>query len=153
MDGNKILLPYNFTDMDKKALDFIIHTYIKHENVSITVFHAYAPVPDIDVDKSSVMEKISGSLHYLRQQVVEQENRMVEVKQYLVAAGFQDNRVKYLYQPKKKDIAREIIDLARNNKYDTIVLSRSGTVTGFFMPSVFNKVVTTLKQVVVTVIT
>lgn len=153
MDENKILLPYNFTDMDKKALDFVVQTYVKQENVSVTVFHAYSPVPDIEVSKSSVMEKMSSSLHYLRQQVTEQENRMVEIKQYLVNAGFKDSRVNYLYQPKKKDIAREIIQLVKDTGYHTIVLSRSGAVTGFFMPSVFNKIVTTLKHVTVTIIT
>ncbi len=153
MDENKILLPYNFTDMDKKALEFIVQTYVKHENVCVTVFHAYSPVPDIDVNKSSVMEKMSSSLHHLRRQVVEQESRMVEVKQLLVSQGFQDSRVNYLYRPKKKDIAKEIIQLARDEKYHTIVLSRSGTVTGFFMPSVFNKIVTTLKDVTITIIT
>ncbi|CCK79750.1 universal stress protein [Desulfobacula toluolica] len=153
MDENKILLPYNFTDMDKKALEFICRTYVNHDDVSVTVFHAYSPVPDIDVSKSSVMEKMSSNLHYLRRQVIDQESRMIEIKQYLLSEGFKDSRVNYLYLPKKKDIAREIIQLARDERYHTIVLSRSGTVTSFFIPSVFNKVVTTLKNVTITIIT
>lgn len=153
MDENKILFPYNFTDMDKKALDFIVQTYVIHENTKVTVFHAYAPVPELTLDRNSIMERMSSNLHYLRRQVAEQESRMAEVTQRLVDGGFQKNQVNYLYLPKKKDVAGEIITLAREEGYHTIVLSRSGTVIGFFKTSVFNKVVTTLKHVNITVIT
>ena len=153
MDENKILFPYNFTDMDKKALDFIIQTYVRHENVSVTLFHAYAPVPEIILSKNSVMERMSSNLHYLHQQVIEQESRIVEVKQRLLNGGFQNSQVNYLYLPKKRDIADEIIILARDEGYHTIVLNRSGTVTGFFKASVFSKVVARLKHVNITLIT
>ncbi|WP_457551057.1 universal stress protein [Desulfobacula sp.] len=153
MDENKILFPYNFTDMDKKALDFIIQTYVCHENVHITLFHTYAPVPEIIVSRNSVMEKMSTNLHYLRQKVMEQESRMVEVRQHLLNSGFQNSQVDYLYLPKKGDLTRGIIMLARDKGYNTIVLSRAGTVAGFFKTSVSNKVVTTLKDVNITIIT
>jgi hypothetical protein len=153
MDENKILFPYNFTDMDNKALDFIVQTYVMHKNVHITIFHTYARIPEIVLNKNSVMEKMSSNLHYLRQRVIEQENRMVEVKQRMLDSGFQNHQVNYLYLPKKGDLAKEIIILARNEGYHTIVLSRSGTVAGFFKASVFNKVVTTLKHFNITIIT
>ncbi|NOX35187.1 MAG: hypothetical protein GXP56_15910 [Deltaproteobacteria bacterium] len=153
MDKNKILFPYNFTDMDNKALDFIIQTYVQHENSQITLFHAYTPVPEIILNRNSVMEKMSSNLHYLRKQVIEQESKMVEIKQRLLDGGFHSNRVNYLYVPKKRDLAKEIIILARNEGYQTIVLTRSGTIIGFFKASVFNKVVTTLKNINITIIT
>ncbi len=153
MDENKILFPYNFTDMDDKALNFIIHTYVRQENVLVTVFHTYAPIPEIILDRNSVMEKMSSNLHYLRQQILEQESRMVEVKQQLLDGGFEQNQVNYLYLPKKRDLAKEIIILARDEGYQTIILNRSGALSGFFKTSVFNKVVTTLKNVTITIIT
>jgi len=153
MDENKILFPYNFTDMDKKALDFIVQTYAEHKNVRITLFHTYAPIPEIILTRNSVMEKMSTNLHYLRQKVIEQENRMVEVKQRLLDGGFQSSQVDYLYLPKKGDLARAIILLARNQGFHTIVLNRSGAVTGFFKASVFNRVVTTLRHVNITIVT
>ncbi len=152
MDQNKILFPYNFTDMDNKALNFIIQTYVMHENSQVTVFHTYTPVPEMILNRNSVMEKMSSNLHYLRQQVIEQESKMVEVKQRLLDGGFHNNQVNYLYLPKKRDLAKEIIILARDEGYQTIVLTRSGTITGFFKASVFNKVVTALKNVNITII-
>jgi hypothetical protein len=153
MDENKILFPYNFTDMDNKALNFIIHTYVGQENVFVTIFHTYAPIPEIILDRNSVMEKMSSNLHYLRQQILEQESRMVDIKQRLMDGGFQENQVNYLYLPKKRDLAKEIIVLARDEGYQTIVLNRSRALSGFFKTSVFNKVVTTLKNMNITIIT
>lgn len=153
MDENKILFPYNFSDMDKKALKFIVQTYGRQENARVMVFHAYAPIPEIIASKNSVMEKMSSNLHYLRQQVMEQESRMIKVKDRLLEGGFNNSQVNYLYLPKKRDLATEIILLARNEGYHTIVLNRSGAVAGFFKASVFSKVVTTLKNVTVTIVT
>ncbi len=153
MDENKILVPYNFTDMDKKALDFVVQTYAEDKNVHITLFHTYAPVPEMILSKNSVMEKMSNSLHYLRQQVIEQENRLVQVQLHLLDSGFQKNQVDYLFLPKKGDLARGIIVLAKDQGYNTIVLNRIGNVTGFFKASVFNKVVTSLKHINITIIT
>ena len=153
MDENKILVPYNFTDMDKKALDFVVQTYAENKNVRITLFYTYAPVPEMILSKNSVMEKMSHSLHYLRQQVIEQENRLVQVQQHLLDSGFQKNQVDYLFLPKKGDLAKEIIALAKDQGYNTIVLNRTGNVTGFFKASVFNKVVTSLKHINIAIIT
>jgi hypothetical protein len=153
MEQNKILFPYNFTDMDDKALKFIVETYGHKENVLITLFHAYAPVPEIISNKNSIMDKISGNLHYLRQKVVEQESKIIEVRQNLLNEGFLERQIDYLYQPKKKDIANGIIMLARDNHYNTIILNRTGNVMGFFKTSVFNKIITTLKNVNVTIVT
>jgi hypothetical protein len=51
------------------------------------------------------------------------------------------------------DIAREIIQLARDKAYKTIVLNRSGNITGFFKAEVFSRVITSLKDVTITIVT
>ena len=153
MKENKILFPYNFKEMDNKTLEFVIQIYGGHENVKITVFHAYAPIPEIITDKNSVMGNMSANLHYLRQNLIEQENRMKEVRQHFLDQGFHSSQVNYSYLPKKRDLAMEILALARDEAYQTIVLNRSGSVTGFFKASVFNKVVTSLKNVNILIIT
>ena len=152
MDEKKILFPYNFTEKDKRSLDYIIRTYAQCVDLKITIFHAYIPVPEITVNKKSVMGKITSDLHYLSQKLVEQKDNMVEVKKLLVKGGFKDSQVNYLYTPKKRDIANEIIYLAKDGAYNIIILNRSGKVTSFFKASVFNKVVTALKDVTVTIV-
>lgn len=153
MDENKILVPYNFKAMDQKAIDFMIQTYAGNERVQITLFHKYAPIPEIILTRNSVMEKMSDNMHYLRKLVLEQEDRMVDVKQHLLDSGFKNDQVNYIYLPQKGDLASEIILLVRNHGYNTLILNRSGSVTGFFKASVSNKIVTTLKNVNITIIT
>ncbi|MGE0085742.1 MAG: universal stress protein [Desulfococcaceae bacterium] len=141
MDRKKVLIPYNFTPNDEKSLDFAVRRFADDENAEVTLFNAYTPVPDIDVRNSPVMEKMSFNISWLRQKLTEQENGLSQVLEKLVKRGFSGDRVKYLFRPLKKDVARDIIDLIRNENFDFVVLNRSpARITRFFTKSVSEKV-------------
>ena len=149
----KLLLPYNFTRFDQKALDFVISTFGKIEDIEVTVFNAYTPVPEIETAASSVTSKLKGSLTYLSQKITEQETELQMIKQKLVENGFADGLVHTVFQPRKKEDASEIIDLATNNKFDVIVIShKPGKATRFFTGSRYSKVIAALKEVTVCVV-
>ncbi|MBC8390960.1 MAG: hypothetical protein H8E17_00110 [Deltaproteobacteria bacterium] len=88
MTGQKILLPYNFLIYDQKALDFVISTFAYSNDVEITIFNAYTPVPEIDIREAPIMEKLHGNLNYLSQKVKEQEAGLKAAKQKLLQNGF-----------------------------------------------------------------
>lgn len=149
----KLLLPYNFTRFDQKALDFVIRTFGKIEDLEVTVFNAYTPVPEIETDASLVTGKVKGSLTYLSQKIAEQQNELNMIKQKLVESGFADDLVHTVFQPRKKEVASEIIDIATNNKFDIIVIShKPGRATRFFTGSRYSKVISALKEVTVCVV-
>lgn len=149
----KLLLPYNFTGFDQKALDFVINTFGKIKNSEITVFNAYTPIPEIDTAATSITGKLKGSLSYLSQKISEQEAELQTIKQKLVENGFEDDRVQTVFQPRKKEVAAEIIDIAKNNKFDVIVIShKPGRATRFFTGSRYGKVISALKDVTVCVV-
>jgi nucleotide-binding universal stress UspA family protein len=153
MATQKLLLPYHFTRLDQKALNFVINTFGKLENIEVTVFNAYTPIPEIETDATSVTSKLKGSLSYLSQKINENETLLDEVKDELVEGGFSENRVDCIFRPRKKDIASEIIDLATHDKFDIIVLNRRpARVTRFFSGSISHKVVMTLKDVTVCIV-
>ena len=153
MASQKLLLPYNFTHLDQKALDFVINTFLKLENVSVTVFNAYTQTPEIETDAVSITGKLKGSLSYLSQKIKENEAVLNEVKDKLIESGFSEKRVDSIYRPRKKDIATEIIDLVTSNNFDTIVLNRKhARVTRFFSGSISHKVVMNLKDVTVCIV-
>ena len=56
MGTPKILLPYNFTNFDKKALDFVCRTFSDKKEAEITLFNAYTPVPTIKMRGSPIMD-------------------------------------------------------------------------------------------------
>ena len=154
MATQKILLPFNFTMHDQKAVDFVIHTFARNEEAELTIFHAYADVPEIETQDTSVMGKLKGNLSYLSQKITQQESELKTIRQKLVQAGFGEQRMHTIFRPRKKDIATEIIDLAVKDHFNVVVINhRPGKVTRFFTGSVFNKVVTVLKDTTVCIVT
>ena len=153
MATRKLLLPYHFTHLDQKALDFVIDTFGKIEKIAVTVFNVYTPIPEIATEATSVTGKLKGSLSYLSQKIKENEMALHEVKDKLVEGGFPEKQVNCIFRPRKKDIASEIIDLATSDKFNIIVLNRKhARVTRFFSGSISNKVVMTLKDVTVCIV-
>jgi nucleotide-binding universal stress UspA family protein len=154
MASQKILLPYNFTSYDQKALDFVIRTFAQVKDVEITLFNSYTPVPVIEKSDSPVMDKLRGNLTYLSQRIHEQEEGLKVAKRNLLENGFSEDQIHYVFKPRKKDISGEIIDLALNGQYDIVVINRKpGRVTRFFTGSVLNKVASALKNVTICVVT
>ena len=149
----KVLLAYNFTSLDKKALDFATTAFAHIEGVDITVFHAYTPIPDIETQPSVVTGKLKGSLNYLSQKVMQREKDLKSVTEKLSQNGFEADRIHTIFRPRKKDIASEIINLAREANFDVIVLNRKAArVTRFFSGSVSNKVLMTLNNTTVSIV-
>lgn len=153
MSKQKLLLPYNFTRFDQKALDFVINTFAKSKNVEVTVFNAYTPIPEIDTAATSITGKLKGSLSYLSQKISEQEAELENIKQKLIENGFEDGFVHTLFQARKKEVAAEIIDIAMDHRFDVIVIShKPGKATRFFTGSRYHKVISALKDVTVCVV-
>jgi hypothetical protein len=153
MATQKILITYNFTSYDQKALDFVTRTFAHLKDVEVTLLNLYTPVTKIESRESPVMAKFQRNLDYLSQKVKEQEEGLKEARQYLVQNGFTENQVSYLYKPRKKDIVGEIVDIATKDNFNIVVMNRKpGKVTRFFTGSVFNKVVSALKDKTVCIV-
>jgi hypothetical protein len=153
MEVQKILLPYNFTRNDQKALDFVIDNFCGYDSVEITLFNAYTPPPDLEVRGSPIMEKMKGNVGYLSQKISEQKEELEAVAGRLIGSGLVADKVHTIFRPKKKDSAGDIIDMAVAGRFQVVVLNRkAGGVTRFFTGSVFNKVVTALKGKTVCVV-
>jgi len=62
MARQKILIPYNFNASDSKALDFLVNTFSHREDVSITLFNDYTPLPEIVIKGNPELGKMSGGM-------------------------------------------------------------------------------------------
>lgn len=141
MGDHRILLPYNFTPSDEKAVGFLIQRHGMDPDARVTLFHAYTPVPKLEVSDRTVMGRIAGNLTYLRQKNTELEAEIQKVRNRLVEAGFQDESVHCTFKPQEKDVAQEIIDYAREGKFTTIILNRNPTrIKQYFTASISKKV-------------
>ena len=154
MASQKILLPYNFTDMDRKAVEFVINTFGGTKDCSVTLFHMYTPLPKVETDSSTVMGRLSTSMQFLSQQQRDKEDALIEVMAYLQERGFAREQVDYVFRPRSKPLADEIVEAAAAGRYAVIILNcRPYRITRLFIQSVHNKVVTALKDVAVCIVT
>jgi len=154
MAGQKILVPYNFTSYDQKALDFIIRSFAHLKDVEVTLFNTYTPAPKIDVRGSPIMENIKNNVAFLSKKIMEQEEDLKAATKKLSENGFSEDRVQYIFNPRKKDIATEIINLASEYGFNLVVVNhKPGKLSHFFTGNVFSKVVNALKNTIVCVVT
>ena len=154
MANQKILIPYNFTAMDQKALDFAINTFKDHHGTGITLFHIYIPLPKIETSASTVMGRLSSSMHFLTNELKGKEKAIQAGKQYLVDRGFSDARVDHIFRPRTKHVAEEIIETATDGNYQVIILScRPYRITRAFVQSIHNKVIASLQDRAVCIVT
>ncbi len=153
MDYPKILLPYNFTSYDKKALDFVCRTFSDKKEAEVTLFNAYTQAPAIEMRGSPIMEQMKDTLSYLSQRVKEQEDALKTIKNHLLGKGFSEDNIDIVFEPKKKDVAGEIIDLAQDGQFNVVVLNRKpGKIARFFAGSVSSKVVAALINATVCIV-
>jgi nucleotide-binding universal stress UspA family protein len=154
MDAQRILLPYNFSQTDQKALAFVIRTFGSLENTEVTLFHAFTPISEVEApEHQSATAKLKRRLSYLTQELTEREMALQEVRQYLVGKGFGRDHVRYVFKSRKGETAAAIIDQTKEEDYDVIVLShKPGKVTRFFTGSVFTKVVTAVRDLTVCIV-
>jgi hypothetical protein len=154
MDKKKVLVPYNFTNYDEKALDFVTRRFADDKGVEVTLFNGYTPVPKIELRNSLIMEKISSNLAYLQQKIYEHETGIKQAREKLIQSGFSSNRIHYIFKALNKDVAQDIVNLVLDKGFDVVVLNRNpGKITRFFTGSISNKVMKSLKKVDVYVVT
>jgi hypothetical protein len=154
MQSDKILVPYNFTAYDQKSLKFVINTFGCNWDTDVTLFSTYTPLPDIEARDAPIMAKLKTSLSYLSQQNTAQETALKDAAKSLVQGGFSKDRVHAVFLPRKKDIATEIIQLAKAEHFTIIVVNhKQKKATHFFTGNVFNKIITTLKNMTICVVT
>lgn len=153
MEIFKILLPYNFTSNDKKALDFVWQTFSDKKEARVTLFHAYTPAPPIEMRGSPIMEQMKETLNYLSQRVNEQQDALQTIKSQLLGKGFSEDNIDIVFEPKNKDVASDIIDLAQKGRFNVVVLNRKpGKIARFFAGSVSTKIVAALTNATVCIV-
>ena len=153
MVAPRILLPYNFTTYDEKALDFVIKTFANQKDAKITLFYTYTPLPELDME-SPVLKQMKGAVRSLSKELSEKEIGLESARESLLRSGFSADQVDYIFKKRVKSIADEIIETASKGHYTVLVLSRQpGKATRLFARSVHNKVLAVLKNVTICIAT
>lgn len=153
MDRQKTLVPYNFTNHDKKVLDFIMRTFANQKNIQFTLFHVYTPLPEINTESNAVLGRLKETMRSLYQEINDKELILKQAMEDLLENGFSDDQLDYIFRPREKEIEDEIIDAAREGHYDLVLLShRHGKIVRLFGHSVSGKLLAAMKDMAVCII-
>jgi hypothetical protein len=148
----RILLPYNYSPNDQKAIRFAIAAFAGQKDVSLTLFHVYTPLPSIDVTANPENLKMRSGMTFLASELKEREEALQAVREMLVESGFDGDSVTYVFKKRTKSAAEEIVDAVAG--CNVLVLSRGGgKVTHFFTRSIYARVVSALRGVTICVAT
>lgn len=153
MGARKLLLPYNFTDRDRKALEFTADTFAPHGGVEITLFHAYLPLPSVQTHDRQVTERLQSGMGYLQTTIGELEADFQSVRDELIDRGFAPAMVRTLFRRRKNTVTDAILDLHQREHFNLIVLSRRpGRMGRFFDSSLHAKLLSVLSDVTICVV-
>ena len=136
-----VLVPSNFMSNDDKSLEFVIQNYAHNKDARITLFHTYAPIPEIKISNGPIMERVSLNVVYLKQCQKSLEKEQQKVKETLVKGGFERSQINSIFTPLKNDIATDIINLVKEQKFNVVVMNRNPSkIAKFFIRSVSKRV-------------
>jgi hypothetical protein len=153
MATQRLLLPYNFTNRDRKALDFAVNTFAPQGDVEITLFHAYLSLPEERIRGRELTDRIQGGMGYLQAKISELETEFQNVRDELIDRGFPPARVRIVFRPRKKEVLNAILDLHRRERFNLIVVSRRpGRIGRFFAGSLHAKLIDALADVTICVV-
>jgi hypothetical protein len=148
----RILLPYNYSPNDQKAIRFTIDAFGSWKETTIKLFHAYPPLPTIDLSASPENAKMRSGMTFLAGELAEKEEALQRIAGQLVQSGFAPDAVTCVFKKRVKSAAEEIVDQVAG--CNVLVLSRGGgKVTHFFTRSIYARVVSTLRGVTICVAT
>lgn len=153
MGTQKLLLPYNFTDRDRKALEFTASAFAPQGDVEVTLFHAYLSLPEVQVQDRQVTERLRGGMGYLKAKISELESDFQNIRDELIDRGFPPARVRAVFRPRKKEVLDAILDLHHRERFNLIVVSRRpGRIGRFFAGSLHTKLIDALTNVTICVV-
>ena len=148
----RILLPYNYSPNDQKAIRFAIDVFAGQKDAQLTLFHVYTPLPAIDVKANPENLKMRSGMNFLTSELNEREAALQTVREMLVESGFEGASVTCVFRKRTKSAAEEIVDAAGG--CNVLILSRgAGKVTQFFTRSIYARVVSALRGVTICVAT
>jgi len=154
MAGFKVLVPYDFKPYEEKALDLLVNAFGNQKEVKITLFNAYTPLPEVDMDASPELEKMRAPMVSLSEELRRKEDGLKSAKMHLIENGFTEDQVDYIFKKRDKDLVQEIAETLLHGHYRVVVLSRRpAKVSRLFSRSVHSRLLSLVKDIIVCIAT
>ncbi|MDQ1334980.1 MAG: hypothetical protein QG552_1930 [Thermodesulfobacteriota bacterium] len=154
MAGKWILVPYNFTDYDERALHYVIRTFADQKAVHVTLLHVYIPLPELDSYSHAGLGRLKTTMASMWTEVREKEQELKRVREDLIDNGFQEDQVSCMFIPRVKNIGSELVEAARKGPYNIVVISQKPRkATRAFTRRIHDILITELRNMEIVIIT
>jgi hypothetical protein len=150
MSEIKVLIPYNFSVHDRMAFDFIIRMLAGRDDVYISIFNTYPPVPKIDFKANPELKGMKNGFSRISEELKRKEEGLNAAKEYLIKGGFKDKQVNIIFKEKQMKIDDEIVHTIKEGEFNIVILTPTpGKVKKLFARSVHEKVLSSVRNVTV----
>ena len=153
MAWKNILVPFNFTNSDEKSLHYVISSFAGEKGVHVTLFHTHTPPPQID-GYNPALFRVKSTMASLATEARIGEKELQKIIKDLIVSGFLEDQIDYVFKSREKSVGEEIVEMALKGGFDTIVLSHQpGKATRAFTRNVHDKVISSLRNTTISIIT
>lgn len=142
--GQKILIAFDDSENAMRAVDYVARSFSEDNHVTLfSVLQDTAALCDMNSPELTPYFKSQQqafcALEDKKKDLV--SSALAKAAEVLRSAGFKEDNIAIKAEPKKKGIARDIADEARNG-YDLVVLGRRGvsSIKDYFLGSISQKV-------------
>jgi nucleotide-binding universal stress UspA family protein len=132
----RILVAVDESENSNRAVTYVGSLLRETPDIAVTLFHVLKPMPRVLLEhggsESPAAEaELSTRLRKEQEAWIRQEEKsecplLIKAREALIQSGFERSRVE-LKLGHEDDIARNILEEARDGKHDTIVVGRHGT--------------------------
>jgi nucleotide-binding universal stress UspA family protein len=148
--GQKILLAMDESENAMRAVDYLAKAFSGDHDITLfSVLMDTAAICNMNspelIPYFTTQQAAFCSLEDKKKELM--ETALERARKRLIDQGFDENHIRIKVQPKKRGIARDIIDEAHRG-YDTLIMGKRG-VSGlkeFFLGSVTHKVMNGVKD-------
>jgi hypothetical protein len=153
MSELRVLVPYNFTAHEFKALDFLVHEFGYRKDAKITFFHCFTPLPELNVTNHPLLKMARSGVLFMKEEQKKMEAGLLSAKKHLMANNFSDDQVDCVFKQRERSIAGEIAAAVSKGNYKVLIVAPTpGRIRRFFARSVLERAVRTLKDITVCVV-
>jgi nucleotide-binding universal stress UspA family protein len=137
-----LVIPVDGSDNALRSLDYLHLLYGKEHNLEVTLKYVLPSLPPILVDNRSMDRETGTKLKIIENKSIRvAEKILAQAKNFLLAKGFEAERVKTVYKKKESGIAQDICQWVESKRADAVLVASRGRtrLEAFFMGEVSSK--------------
>ena len=123
----KILIAVDDSLQSKNAVRYVTRLSARLENLNIVLFNAQPMVSQFLVDEAKKKVDSQRELKAVMERNAITSQKLLDNFRLLMGQeGVDESRIQTVIQPRKLDIAKDIIDFAQDGRFDALVIGRRG---------------------------